>query len=150
MDSTRLLFVIAASYKCTVMSLDISGAYLRGKRSQRNKVYLRLPPGLELLAAMHDPRASDPRLRYRDNGEPLFWRCDGNLYGLQDAGRVFWELARDWLLSLGFTQSTVDPCIFSIRRGKDFTVQGLCVDDSLGVYSSPDYTDIQNWYTLVI
>ena len=49
-------------------------------------------------------------------------------------------LARDWLLGLGFTQSTVDPCIFVLRRREpynDFTVQGLYVDDSLGAYSTP-------------
>ena len=132
MDSTRLLFVIAASYKCSVMSLDVSGAYLRGKRRGKNKVYLRLPPGLELLSALDN----DPRLRYSADGEPLLWRCDRNLYGLQDAGAIFWELARDWLLSLGFVQSTIDPCIFSLRRDGDFVIQGLYVDDSLGVYSS--------------
>ena len=76
--------------------------YLRGKRRGKSKVYLRLPQGLELLSALDN----DPRLRYSADVEPLLWRCDGNLYGLQDAGAIFWELARDWLLSLGFVQST--------------------------------------------
>jgi hypothetical protein len=68
------------------------------------------------------------------------------LVGLQDAGAVFYTLARDWLLNLGFTQSTVDPCIFVLRRGaphNDFTVQGLYVDDSLGAYSTPN---IKSWF----
>jgi hypothetical protein len=113
--------------------------YLRGKRRGKSKVYLRLPPGLELLSALDN----DPRLRYSADVEPLLWRCDGNLYGLQDAGAIFWELARDWLLSLGFVQSTIDPCISPLHRDGDFVIQGLYVDDSLGVYSSDV---IKTWF----
>jgi hypothetical protein len=56
-------------------------------------------------------------------------------------------MASGWLCEdLGFTQSTVDPCVFVLRRGAphhDFTVQGLYVDDSLGAYSTPA---IQEWF----
>jgi hypothetical protein len=146
MESIRLIFIIAALNSCEVVSLDVKGAYLRGTRrsapgqAEPDEVFLRLPQGLDLLGA-------DPRFRYRDdNGDPLLWRCDANLYGLQDAGAVFYALARDWLLEIGFTQSTVDPCIFVLRRGaphNDFTVQGLYVDDSLGAYST---TAIKEWF----
>ncbi len=143
MDSARLIFVIAAINKCEVLSLDVSGAYLRGRRRPgAPPVFLRLPPGLEALYRA----CSDSRLRYRDeNGHPLFWRCDANLYGLQDAGAIFWEMARDWLIGLGFKQSTVDPCVFSYWCASTggFIVIGLYVDDSLGAYSTPE---LKAWY----
>ena len=126
-----------------------SGAYLRGKRRGDSTVYLRLPPGLERLRTLHD----HPLFQYHDhNGEALFWRCDGNLYGLQDAGAVYWCLARDWLLSLNdldgvtVTQSCVDPCIFAIRRAaphNDWSIQGLYVDDSLAAYLT---NSIKDWF----
>ena len=43
--------------------------------------------------------------------------------------------ARDWLLGLGFVQSSVDPLIFCKRRPSphnNFCLLGLYVDDSLG------------------
>jgi hypothetical protein len=97
------------------------------------------------------PAPRPPPLPHRRR-RTLLWRCDGNLYGLQDAGAVFWCLARDWLLSLNkidgitVTQSCVDPCIFSIQREtphNDWTVQGLYVDDSLGAYSTDA---VQAWF----
>jgi hypothetical protein len=142
MDSARLIFVIAAINQCELLSLDVSGAYLRGRRrASSDPVYLRLPPGLDSLR----DATGDTRLSYKTNsGEPLFWRCDANLYGLQDAGAIWWVLARDWLLGLGFKQSTVDPCVFSLWRSEgDFCVIGLYVDDSLGAYST---TSIKEWY----
>jgi len=142
MDSARLIFVIAAINHCEVLSLDVSGAYLRGRRRATSPpVYLRLPPGLDALLHL----SGDQRLKYRHaSGEPIFWRCDANLYGLQDAGAIWWALARDWLLGLGFTQSTVDPCVFSIwRPDGSFCIIGLYVDDSLGAYSTPA---VKQWY----
>jgi len=142
MDSARLIFVIAAINQCEVLSLDVSGAYLRGRRrANADPVFLRLPPGLDALRKL----TGDTRLNYQTNsGEPLFWRCDANLYGLQDAGAIWWTLARDWLIGLGFKQSTVDPCVFSLWRTEgDFCVIGLYVDDSLGAYST---TSIKEWY----
>jgi hypothetical protein len=130
MDSARLIFVIAAINQCELLSLDVSGAYLRRRRrSTAAPVFLRLPPGLDALRES----TNDARLSYRTaTGEALFWRCDANLYGLQDAGAIWWALARDWLLGLRFKQSTVDPCVFSIWRPEgDFCVIGLYVDDSL-------------------
>ena len=145
MESARLIFIIAAINQCEVLSLDVSGAYLRGKRrADAAPVYLRLPPGLDALRAL----SGDTRFSYyTPSEEPLLWRCDANLYGLQDAGAVWWILARDWLTeTLGFTQSSVDPCLFCKRRPapyNDFCVVGLYVDDSLGAYSSPS---IKAWY----
>ena len=143
MDTVRLIFIIAAIHGCELISLDVAGAYLRGKRRRGSStVYLRLPPDLDNLFEV----SGDIRFRYRNaQGEPVFWRCDANLYGLQDAGAVWWVMARDWLLKLGFKQSSVDPCIFSLWRPEhnDFCIIGLFVDDSLGAHST---LAIKQWF----
>ena len=55
MDSARLIFVLAALNECELLSLDVSGAYLRGKRrADSANVYLRLPQGLEDVLAHPD------------------------------------------------------------------------------------------------
>jgi hypothetical protein len=103
MDSARLIFVLAALNECELLSLDVSGAYLRGKRrADSANVYLRLPQGLEGVLAHPDCPPSLQQFRTRDrDGQPYLWRCDANLYGLQDAGAAWWACARDWLISLG-------------------------------------------------
>ena len=125
------------------MSLDISGAYLRGSRqASSDTVYLRLPRGLLELYQF----TNDPNFQTTDtHGNDYYWKCDANLYGLQDAGAVWWRHARDWLLGLNsldgihVTQSSVDPCIFSVRRdgpfAPAFAVIGLYVDDVLSIFS---------------
>ena len=146
-DSTRLLFVIAAMHGMEILTLDVSGAYLMGSRPpNEDTVYLRMPSGLEhIIAAMKARKIKpDPRLLYlAPDGSPMVWKCDGNLYGLQSAGKIFWLYAREWLISIGFTQATVDPCIF-IRRTADGTIiVGLYVDDSLNLFSN---TTVKAWY----
>ena len=39
-----------------------------------------------------------------------------NLYGSRHAGRTWFLFARDYLLKLGFKQSTVDPCVFYLHE----------------------------------
>ena len=55
-------------------------------------------------------------------------------YGLAEAPRAwFLRLTRE-MLDVGLTQSSLDPCLFSLR-GKDGSLQGICgvhVDDILG------------------
>ena len=65
MDSVRLIFVIAALNQCELLSLDVSGAYLRGKRrSSFAPVFLRLPPGLDDLRAIYTEVGPRSRSRF--------------------------------------------------------------------------------------
>ena len=145
-DSVRMVFVIGCQHNCDFFSLDISGAYLTGKRpAGEPDVYLTMPPGLDLIreyAKEHgiDLGTANSLLNYKDsNGKPNCLFLEGNLYGTQLAGRAFWEHARNWLVNgIGFKDATGDPCIF-VKWMDDgsFIIIGLYVDDILIATNSP-------------
>jgi hypothetical protein len=45
----------------------------------------------------------------------------GNLYDTQEAGRVFWQFMRCFLLEIGFVQSDVEQSIFYLFWDEPFT-----------------------------
>ena len=148
MDSVRLLFTIAVRNHMEILTLDVSGAYLMGSRpAGESTVFLRMPSGLPSLVDEMRRRGmpADSRLEYIKDGAPMVWRCDGNLYGLQSAGKIYWLFARDWLLSeeMGFTQATVDPCVFVRRHADGLIIIGLYVDDSINLFGS---ARVREWY----
>jgi hypothetical protein len=145
-DSVRMVFVIGCQHNCDFFSLDISGAYLTGKRpTTEPDVYLTMPPGLDLIreyAKEHniDLGAACDLLNYKDSsGKTNCLFLEGNLYGTQLAGRAFWEHARSWLVNtLGFKEATGDPCIFSKEMDDgSFIIVGLYVDDCLIATNRP-------------
>jgi hypothetical protein len=52
------------------------------------------------------------------------------LYGIPDAGRAYYKAYRDLLLSRGYTQSSLDPCLFISRKGTDVVYAWIHVDDT--------------------
>ena len=143
LDSVRFIVTIGALTKAHISTYDVSGAYLNGRRSPTDDViYLRTPPGLQYLneALLARGLPIDPRLNTRDrDGNTVLFKCPGNLYGLQEAGRVWYLCAREWLVgsTMQMRQSNVDPCIF-YRRFQDssFIIIALYVDDSLQIMSN--------------
>ena len=106
-ESIKWCVSFACQHRVRLTSLDVGNAYLYGKRRPRPDgrppapVFLRFPRGMaEAGYPTHD-----------DGGEELVFAVDGNHYGLQDGGSVWYQTFRDWLLSLGFQQSTQDPCM---------------------------------------
>ena len=149
MDTVRFLLTIAAMFRCWVSTVDVSGAYLNGRRTDDDDViFLRTPPGLDKIGPSLEARGlgNDPRFGIRTpNGDMSLWYCPGNLYGLQQSGKVWYLFAREWLISdMGMTQSCVDPCLFFryFEEG-EFILLALYVDDSLQVMSS---LKVRDWY----
>jgi hypothetical protein len=103
-------------------------------------VYLRLPPGLNLIADYMRSMGMDvdPLLNYYDaNGRPMAWKLNGNLYGTITAGRTFFLFVRAWLVDeLGFTQSTPDPCVFILRTEMGFIID--CGDQGVLPHRLPE------------
>ena len=135
-ESVRILMVIAAVNDMDIHTVDVSGAYLVGDRpDDEDVIFLRMPPGLEEVQEERVARGleRDPRLEYTDgNGRPKYYRVAHNLYGLQSAGAVFYRYAKSWLVNeLGYTPSSVDPCIFHRRTDQGLTIIGLYVDDMI-------------------
>ena len=101
----RTITAIAASNKWHIFSDDMKAAYLNVKLEKGR--WLQLPDG-----------------RFVE-----IWRA---LYGLKESARLWFQTFRDFLISIGFTQSKVEPCVFT--RGK--LIVAIFVDDTLS--TGPD------------
>ena len=94
--TVRLVLVIAAARDYNLSSIDVRQAYLQAELKE--DLYMRPPP---------DVHAFDSR------GRPLVCKLRRSLYGLKQAGREWAILLTSFLLSWGFTRSTIDPCLYT-------------------------------------
>ena len=119
MMSIRIILAVAASECFNVHQLDVNNAYLNGKIDI--EIYMRQPPG------------------FKDKDRPdAVLRLSKSLYGLKQAGRIWYEVVRGYLVESMFNQTTADPCVF-IRSSKDSKlIIGLYVDDFIIVGKLPD------------
>ena len=150
LDSARFLLSIAALNRAYISTYDVSGAYLNGTRDENDDIiYLRTPPGVQHVQDSLKARGLPPDDRFLPktaSGAIVAYKCVGNIYGLQQAGRIWYLCARKWLLGprMQLCQSSVDPCIFYRRFPDDsFLLLALYVDDSLQVMSN---TTVRDWY----
>ena len=99
----RIIIALAAGHGWPVRGCDVSTAFLHGKIPDDEHVYVWPPTG---YAASIPPGKSD-------HWAPgTVWRLRRSLYGLRRSGRIWWDTLRAWLLDYGFTQSSIDPCLF--------------------------------------
>ena len=92
-DGLRLLFAMAAQRGYHMDSIDIKTAFLYGDLDE--EIYLRQPEG------------------YINEGKPgHVWRLRKAIYGLKQAGRVWYLKLKTVLCELGFISSTCDPATF--------------------------------------
>jgi len=104
-SSVKLLIAIQAATNAHSMVLDVKGAYLKSEINEmkNEKLYVRLPNG------------SIKKLqRY--------------LYGLKQAGKEWQDNITKTLLEAGY-KSTIDPLVFTKRKGKDYIAMSIHVDD---------------------
>ena len=114
------------SYDCWAFSLDLAGAYLYANPSRI--VYLRAPGHLQDIL---DPS----EIPMTPSGKPArYFRAARAVYGCRSACKDFYVHYATWLREHGFTQSTVDACVwFRFRGPKDFVILLTHSDDNLCV-----------------
>ena len=110
----RVVFAIAAARDYNLTSIDVQQAYLQATLTET--LYMRMPPGLP-------SRAPD--------GTPLLVQLKKSLYGLKQAGRAWWLLLTSFLTNWGFTQSTVDVCLYTYQSGSSILWLLVWVDDTI-------------------
>jgi hypothetical protein len=71
----------------------------------------------------------------------------GGLYGLKQAGKLWYELLKKILLSTGFKISTHDPCVFYLVGGESAIWIAIHVDDILIITT---HEDIRQWFIYVL
>jgi hypothetical protein len=111
--------LVASSPDLEIHHLDVNSAFLNS--SLEDEIYMRLPTDL--------------------GGNVVQLRK--SLYGLKQSPRCWNKEVTGYLLSLGFTQSVADPCLFISRCDSVLRIIVLWVDDCLVVGDFNDIADIK-------
>ncbi|GAA5845570.1 hypothetical protein JCM11251_003665 [Rhodosporidiobolus azoricus] len=110
--SIRVLLALAARQGLLVEQADVDKAYLYGHLEEN--LYMRVPERIDL------PELGNHVLR-----------LDRTLYGLKQAGRVWNFRIHDSLVSLGYSRTRSDACVYVRRDGDAFHYLALYVDNLL-------------------
>lgn len=114
MASIRAILAMAAHFDMELHQIDIKGAYLNGRLTDDEKIFMSQPPGYPT------PGTSSQHVL----------RLLKTLYGLKQSGRRWYQRLVEILVkNLGFTQCEVDQAVFFKREGKERVVIAVHVDD---------------------
>ena len=116
-DSIRLLMAEAAKRKRPLFTGDLPGAYLYGKPDV--PLYMRSPNGL---------REQD------EEGNDIYYRVDGNMYGKINSCSVYLEFLVAWMMDRGWVQNPRDPACFH----RDGAKVCIYIDDIIGFCDSDE------------
>ena len=94
--SVRLMLIFSEIHKLHTRSIDFTLAFPQA--DVKVDIYMDLPLGC-------NPSDGSDKNKY-------VLKLVKNLYGLKDAGKTWFEHLKQGLESLGFTSSSIDPCIF--------------------------------------
>ncbi|SGZ06091.1 BQ5605_C031g10917 [Microbotryum silenes-dioicae] len=103
--SHRLLLALAVENEWETRQFDVSSAYLNGNLGG-TEIYMRLPGG-DIV------------------------RLQRALYGLVQAGREWYKVFTEWILSIGFTRTDSDHAVFVRKEGDRRSFLSIHVDDGL-------------------
>ena len=118
-SSVRILLTLAKLHNFHTKSVDFVQAYPQAE--VKHPIFLKPPDGVVL----------------NDRNGQLVLKLMKNLYGLKDAGRTWFEHLSDGLMSMGFTATSSDPCIFT----KDSNIIILYVDDCIIISKTKEEAD---------
>jgi hypothetical protein len=117
------------------VTLDAQAAYFHGKRPTMDEggrlIFAPIPPYAHLFIP-GCPGPDDPDFHQ------YYFRIDGNMPGLAEAGRIWNTHLVRWLVNdTDMTQSIVDPCIFSRVNdgGRDIII--IRVTSTTAVFTTP-------------
>ena len=113
----RLVFWIITEYGMYAWQFDIKSAFLAATLKADNTIYMLPPPGLEAY------------LKRSLAGKVLLLKK--SLYGLKQAPREFNKMLNRALVQIGFRPMISDPCLFSRRNDKGWTIIAIWVDDGI-------------------
>lgn len=96
-NSATIRIVLVLMLMATWMGilLDVNGAFLHGEFTDGEKIYMKVPKGME----KHYPKDVVLLLR----------KC---IYGLKQAAMAFWKRLLICMRSMGFEHSMSDPCLY--------------------------------------
>ena len=111
-ESVRSVIALACKEGLKLHQMDITTAFLNG--DLKEEVYIRQPEGF-----------------VADGQENLVCRLNKSLYGLKQAPRCWNQVLDSQLKTMGFKQSTSDPCIYTSNTADGLFILAVYVDDIL-------------------
>lgn len=125
MMSIHIILAVVVSECFNIHQLNVNNAYLNRKIDI--EIYLHQPPG------------------FKDKDRPdAVLRLSKSLYGVKQAGHIWYEVVRGYLVESMFNQTTADPCIFICSSKDTKLIIGLYVDDFIIVSKLPDISTFKN------
>ena len=110
----RVLLALACYHDLEIEQMDVVTAFLNA--DVVSDVYMEQPEGY------HKPSSSGTR---------LVCKLAKALYGIREAPRAWNALFSSWLVSYGFSQSVVDPAVFTISWSGLLYILAVYVDDCI-------------------
>lgn len=108
----RALIALAAKHKLHLAQMDVNTAYLNGDIDY--EIFMKQPPGYEVKGK-----------------EDFVCKLNKGLYGLKQAGRLWYAKIDKELHQLGFTRMNTDGCAYMKVSTQSTIIIGLYVDDLL-------------------
>jgi hypothetical protein len=113
MTTFRWLLAFAARNDMKVKQADIETAYLYGVID--TELYMKVPDGL--------------RVEGESSWKRPCVKLHKSLYGLKQAGRIWYLHFSRYLVKCGFQTHDSSPCLFAKRSGAEVAIIGIYVDD---------------------
>ncbi|KAH9112109.1 hypothetical protein AeMF1_013507 [Aphanomyces euteiches] len=112
--SIRVLLSTTAKYNLDLQQMDVNTAFLNSDLVE--DIYMQVPDGLDVKAT-------------QGQTSKLVLKLKKSLYGLKQAPRLWNETIDGFMVSIGFTKSNADHCIYVMRTGSRVILVSLYVDD---------------------
>lgn len=121
LDTLRTLLAIGVKLNYALKQMDVCTAFLNAPLKER--IFMRPPEGLQFT-----------------RGKVL--RLKRSIYGLKQSPHEWHQLLTDYLRSLDWQQSKIDPCLFyKISRTNHVMYMGVFVDDLICGYDQQHDSD---------
>ena len=142
--TTNLLLKLATEKDWDIEVYDIPIAYLHVPIvDEQVDLFMVFQPNIStiLVSMIIDKIPNIHSFLYKGK---LYVKLKKYLYGLKQSAKKFNDFICSWLLSLGYTASSTDVCLYTKHSGQDYSYIGIHVDDILmTANNSNDFTIIK-------
>eukprot|EP01033_Poteriospumella_lacustris_P012998 gene12998-9295_t len=122
-ESFMTVLSLAALENREIETYDFPGAYLYEKLSHTQ--VMRIPKQLSSFLSDIDPSYD----RFRQPDGTILVNLVGALYGLPEAGKLWYNRLTSTIRNLGYERSTDDECLWTLKDGDEVSTLCLHVDD---------------------
>ncbi|KAI3720027.1 hypothetical protein L6452_20934 [Arctium lappa] len=112
----RYLISLAVSENLEMRLMDVVTAYLYG--SLDSDIYMKIPEGFKMPEAL----STRPKEMYSI-------KLQRSLYGLKQSGRMWYNRLSDYLISKGYTNNLICPCVCIKKTTSGYVIIVVYVDD---------------------